>query len=122
MGLTHSQQLFSITTKVDPHTLAFPNKKKGGSSCEFFVFMGLQATYKWATFSMMPYDWVCMASTFNMAINKLNQEQGLTLSLKTLRALLDKLSEVEVEIFSRIQDNNYWGKSFRMFFFSVSTC
>ena len=71
---------------------------------------------------MMPYDWVCVASTFNTVINKLNREQGLTLSLKTLHALLDKLSKVEAEIFGCIRDNNYWGKSFRMFFFSVSTC
>ncbi|PIL31910.1 hypothetical protein GSI_06614 [Ganoderma sinense ZZ0214-1] len=88
VGLTRSQRLFSVVTQVDPCALTF---SKGGSSKEFFLFMELRATYKWATFQMSPFDWVCAASTYNTAIKKMNAEKGIALPLKTPRALLDKL-------------------------------
>ncbi|KAI1782042.1 hypothetical protein LXA43DRAFT_906966 [Ganoderma leucocontextum] len=108
VGLTRSQRLFSVVTQVDPRSLTF---NKGGSSREFFLFMRLRATHRWAMFQMSPYDWVCAASTYNTAIKNMNHKQGTSLPLKTPRALLDKLSEVEAQIFSRIWDNNYVSRS-----------
>ncbi|KAI1782077.1 hypothetical protein LXA43DRAFT_1069364 [Ganoderma leucocontextum] len=108
VGLTRSQRLFSVVTQVDPRALTF---NKGGSSREFFLFMKLRVIHGWAMFQMTPYDWVCAASTYNTAIKDLNREQGTALPLKTPRALLDKLSEVEVQIFSRIRDGNYCSRS-----------
>ncbi|PIL28809.1 hypothetical protein GSI_08853 [Ganoderma sinense ZZ0214-1] len=103
VGLTRSQRLFSVVTGVDPRSLVFGK----GTSREFFLFMELRATHQWATFQMTPYDWVCAASMYNTAIKKLNYEHGAALPLKTPRALLDKLSEVETLVFGRIRDNNY---------------
>ncbi|KAI1784482.1 hypothetical protein LXA43DRAFT_901577 [Ganoderma leucocontextum] len=110
VGLTRSQRLFSVVTQVDPRALTF---SKGGSSREFYLFMKLRATHKWATFQMLPYDWVCAASTYNTAIKDLNREHGAAFPLKTPRALLDKLSVVEAQIFGRIRDNNYRSRSGR---------
>ncbi|PIL33642.1 hypothetical protein GSI_04265 [Ganoderma sinense ZZ0214-1] len=107
VGLTRSQRLFSVVTQVDPRALTFGR----GSSHEFFLFMQLRATHQWATFQMTPYDWVCAASTYNTAIKRLNLERATTYSLKTPRALLDKLSEVEGWIFGRIWDTNYQSRS-----------
>ena len=61
--------------------------------------MRLQDTYKWATYQMTLFDWVCMASTYNTAIMDMNVAQSLTFPLKMPCALLDKLSKVETEIF-----------------------
>ncbi|PIL34349.1 hypothetical protein GSI_03124 [Ganoderma sinense ZZ0214-1] len=107
VGLTRSQRLFSVVTEVDPRALVFGK----ASSQEFFLFMELRVTHQWATFHMTPYDWVCAASTYNTAIKKLNIECGTALPLKTPHALLDKLSEVETSIFSRIRDSDYKSRS-----------
>nr|VWO98010.1 Carboxylic ester hydrolase (EC [Ganoderma boninense] len=107
VGLTRSQRLFSVVTQVDPRSLTFGR----GSPREFFLFMELRAAHQWATFQMSPYDWVCAASTYNTGIKKLNKEQGTMLPLKTPRALLDKLSEMETVIFGRIRDGNYTSQS-----------
>ncbi|KAI1782147.1 hypothetical protein LXA43DRAFT_906615 [Ganoderma leucocontextum] len=113
VGLTRSQRLFSVVTQVDPRSLTFG---KGGSSHEFYLFMELRVTHQWATFQMSPYDWVCAASTYNTGIRKLNLERGTTFPLKTPRALLDKLSDVEAKIFSRIRDKNYQSRSGQTYF------
>ncbi|PIL33226.1 hypothetical protein GSI_04676 [Ganoderma sinense ZZ0214-1] len=108
VGLTRSQRLFSVITQVDPRSLTFGS---GASSREFFLFMSLWATHRWATFQMSPYDWVCAASTYNTAIKDLNHEHRSSLPFKTPRALLDKLSEVEGKIFVCIRDSNYCSRS-----------
>ena len=56
---------------------------------------------------MTPFDWVCMASMYNTTITDMNVAQNLTLPLKTLCALLDKLSKVETETSSHLRDKNY---------------
>ncbi|PIL30527.1 hypothetical protein GSI_07227 [Ganoderma sinense ZZ0214-1] len=107
VGLTRSQRLFSVVTEVDPRALVFGR----ATSREFFLFMELRVTHQWATFQMTPYDWVCAASTYNTSIKRLNVEHGTALPLKTPRALLDKLSEVESNIFVRIRDTSYRSRS-----------
>ncbi len=116
VGLTRSQRLFSVVTEVDRRALTFD---KGASSHEFFLFMKLRATHKWATFQMSPYNWVCAASTYNTAIKDLNRKQGTELPLKTPRALLDKLSEVEAQVVKRIRDSSYTCKLLFIFTFSA---
>lgn len=91
VGLTPSQRVFSISTGLNPLSLAIT----GGD--EFFLFMNLRAQHKWASYSMTPSKWVNAANIYNTDLEQLNRRLGHAswATCKTPRALMDKLSDVE---------------------------
>ncbi|EIW64988.1 uncharacterized protein TRAVEDRAFT_159779 [Trametes versicolor FP-101664 SS1] len=103
-GLTRSQRLFSVATGVDPRSLSFP---RNADAEEYFLFMRLRKEQQWASFRMTPFDWVCAASLYNTELQKLNRERGRALVMKTPRALMEKLGELEPDILGRIATDNY---------------
>ncbi|KAI1782658.1 hypothetical protein LXA43DRAFT_1103634 [Ganoderma leucocontextum] len=107
-GLTRSQKVFSIATGIDPRVLTF---SKNTSWREFELFMKLRDTHKWVTYKMTPFHFVCAASTYNAAISQINQTGGEQFPLKTPRAILEKLGDIEAQIFVHVRDNNFESKS-----------
>ncbi|KAI0742908.1 hypothetical protein C8Q80DRAFT_1053238, partial [Daedaleopsis nitida] len=104
VGATRSQRLFSIATGIDSRCLRF------SSTCdsnEFFAFMDLRAKKQWASFKMTPFDWVWAASEYNYEIEKINVKLGKNLPMKTPRALMEKLADVESKILNRIRNDQY---------------
>lgn len=73
--------------------------------------MRLRKEQQWASFRMTPFDWVCAASLYNTELQKLNRERGRALVMKTPRALMEKLGELEPDILGRIATDNYSCKS-----------
>ncbi|KAI0704824.1 hypothetical protein C8Q76DRAFT_631245 [Earliella scabrosa] len=103
-GITRSQRVFSIATGIDPRTLSFGS---ASDRLEFFAFMDLRDRNKWASYKMTNFDWVCAASMYNVEISKINAKHGKQLPMKTPRALMEKLGEIESAILTRIRTSNY---------------
>ena len=103
-GITRSQRVFSIATGIDPRALTFGS---GSDPQEFFTFMELRDRNKWASYKMTNFDWVCAASAYNVEIGKINAKQTKQLPMKTPRALMEKLGEIESAIITRIRTSNY---------------
>ena len=78
-GLIYSQQLFSLTTNIDPHSLVIHKDK------EFYLFMDLHAEYKWVLHKMTPKIWVEAATEYNKC---LISKQGPSVMMKNLLMLL----------------------------------
>ncbi|KAI0696201.1 hypothetical protein C8T65DRAFT_583603, partial [Cerioporus squamosus] len=106
-GMTRSQRFLSIASGIDPRALTFGK----GNSKEFFLFMTLRAQEQWSSFRMTPFDWLCAASRYNQEIEKLNTRERYSFPIKTPRALMEKLSEVELMILTRLQSGDYKSKS-----------
>lgn len=102
-GLTPSQRVFSISTGLNPLSMAIT------SGDEFFLFMNLRAELKWASYSMSPSRWVEAANAYNVELETLNRRLGHAswTTCKTPRALMDKLNEVESMVVRRLAAGDY---------------
>lgn len=56
---------------------------------------------------MSPYLWVCAASVYNRELEELNRSTNMARPLKTPRALMDKLFDLEPKLIARIVSGNY---------------
>lgn len=102
-GLTPSQQVFSISTGLNPLSMVIA----GGD--EFFLFMNLRAEHQWASHSMTPRKWVQAAGIYNTELEKTKRRLGYygwTVK-KTPRALMDKLGEIEPMVLRRLSAGDY---------------
>ncbi|KAI1796505.1 hypothetical protein LXA43DRAFT_879937 [Ganoderma leucocontextum] len=114
-GLTRSQRIFSVASGgINPRSLSLASIDLD----EFKLFLWLRAEGKWATHTMMPFDWVCAASAYNKELYKLNQTTHEERALKTPRALMDKLFELEPKLIRRIISDNYQSRSGHPFWYS----
>ncbi|EIW51483.1 uncharacterized protein TRAVEDRAFT_137340 [Trametes versicolor FP-101664 SS1] len=115
-GLTPSQQVFSISTGLNPLSMVIP----GGD--EFFLFMNLRAEHQWASHSMTPRKWVEAAEIYNTELEKTKHRLGYygwTVK-KTPRALMDKLGEIESMVLRRLSAGDYKCKLSIFMFVHVS--
>ena len=99
--LTRSQLIFSISTSIDPRSLAIERKD------EFFLFMEMRAEHQWASFSMTCRKWVTATSSFNTQLEERQKGGNLEIVKKNPRALMDKLAEVEQQIIQRFTTGNF---------------
>ncbi|KAI1782538.1 hypothetical protein LXA43DRAFT_905505 [Ganoderma leucocontextum] len=107
-GLTPSQRMFSVASGgIDPRSLSLASIDYD----EFSLFLRLRAEGKWATYNMSPYNWVCAASVYNKELEKLNQSTQKMRPLKTPRALMDKLFQLEPKLIGCIITGNYQSRS-----------
>ncbi|KAI1792880.1 hypothetical protein LXA43DRAFT_972225 [Ganoderma leucocontextum] len=107
-GLTPSQHMFSVASGgIDPRSLSLANIDYD----EFSLFLRLRAEGQWATYMMSPYHWVCAASVYNKELEKLNQSTQKMRPLKTPRALMDKLFQLEPKLIARIISGQYASRS-----------
>ncbi|PIL35895.1 hypothetical protein GSI_01555 [Ganoderma sinense ZZ0214-1] len=107
-GLTRSQRLFSVTSGgIDPRSLSL----KSVDYPEFKLFLRLRTRDKWMTYTMSPYHWVCAASIYNKELEDLNKSTRTQRPLKTPRALMDKLFELEPKLIARIISGDYGSRS-----------
>ncbi|KAJ7094959.1 hypothetical protein C8R44DRAFT_645087 [Mycena epipterygia] len=79
--LTRSDRLFLTGTGTNPKSLEI------GRSKEFFLFMDMRESLEWKSSSMTSKKWAEVTSLYN-------ERLGVT-CLKSPRALLEKLGEVE---------------------------
>ncbi|KAI1781644.1 hypothetical protein LXA43DRAFT_908157 [Ganoderma leucocontextum] len=114
-GLTRSQRVFSVASGgIDPRSLSLASIDYD----EFKLFLRLRVEGKWATHIMTPFDWVCAASTYNKELYRLNQATATERPLKTPRALMAKLFDLEQKLIGRIISNNYQSRSGQPFWYS----
>ncbi|KAI0685919.1 hypothetical protein C8T65DRAFT_544218, partial [Cerioporus squamosus] len=103
--LTPSERLFHITTSIDPKSLRI------GGDTEFYAFMDLRASEKWASFSMTSRQWVKATAQYNTLLAERCRSQGIPVpSPKHPRALVDKLSDVEATVIKKISLNDFKSK------------
>ncbi len=103
-GLTRSQRMFSVASGgIDLDSLSLTSI----DYAEFCLFLRLRVENRWATYTMSPYNWVCAASVYNKELQKLNQSTQKKRALKTPRALMDKLFQLEPKLIGRIISGNY---------------
>jgi len=95
---TQSEQFFLSATNVDIRALTI------AKGLEFYIFMDLRAEYKWVTYSMTTTKWVHATNEFNSRLRKSGIQDVI---LKSPRAVMDKLAEIEDVIADRILKNNY---------------
>jgi predicted acyltransferase (DUF342 family) len=95
---TRSERFFLLATNVNIHALSI------GKGEEFFMFMDLRAENKWVTYNMTTAHYLHATSDFN---SRLQQQSNTLTTLKTARAIMDKLAEVEDIIANRIITKNY---------------
>ncbi|EDR02023.1 uncharacterized protein LACBIDRAFT_332792 [Laccaria bicolor S238N-H82] len=86
--LTHSQFIFSVSTSINPCSLAIERKD------EFFLFMEMRAEHQWVSFSMTCRKWVTATISFNVQLKEWKKGENLDVVKKNLHALMDKLAEV----------------------------
>ncbi|KAG2106101.1 hypothetical protein BD769DRAFT_1366791 [Suillus cothurnatus] len=97
-GQTRSQRLFSISTGIDPRSLTFQ------SSDEFYMFMDMQAEFKWLSYQMTSKRWVLATEEYNRRLMKKN---GQSVVPKNPQALLRALGDIEPKLMSKITKNDY---------------
>lgn len=105
-GLTRSQRVFSVASGgIDSSSLTL----EAIDYQEFKLFLRLRIEGKWAMHSMTPFDWVCAASRYNQELRRLNlaTKGDRPRALKTPRALMQKLFEVEQKLIGCIISNDY---------------
>lgn len=100
-SLTRSQLLFSIATGVDPRSLSIKE------SIEFFLFMELREELQWTSFGMTSHKWVPAVKTYNERLAQQGKEAKVAVTMKSPRALMEKLSQVEARILDRVATNNF---------------
>ncbi|KAI1782342.1 hypothetical protein LXA43DRAFT_906053 [Ganoderma leucocontextum] len=109
-GLTRSQRVFSIASGgVHPSSLSLTSIDYQ----EFNLFLRLRSRYRWTTSTMSPYHWVCAASVYNKELEQLNETTHTPRPLKTPRALMDKLFQLEPKLIARIISEDYDARSGR---------
>jgi hypothetical protein len=100
-GLTRSQQLFSLTTSIDPRSLLIQGDG------EFFLFMDMRAELKWISHEMTPRRWVEATAEYNKRMVTKRLGSGPSVVLKHPLALSRKLGELEPRLMSRILKADY---------------
>ncbi|KAG2059579.1 hypothetical protein BDR06DRAFT_1066230, partial [Suillus hirtellus] len=100
-AITRSQHLFSIATGIDPRSLTFQN------SDEFYLFMNMQAEFKWVSYQMTSKCWVLAMEEYNRC---LTQEAGRSVIQKNPQALLCVLGDIEPKLMNRIIRGEYTSK------------
>ncbi|KAI1781716.1 hypothetical protein LXA43DRAFT_907964 [Ganoderma leucocontextum] len=109
-GLTRSQRMFSIASGgINPRSLSLSSIDYE----EFKLFLQLRARYRWTTSTMSPYHWVCAASAYNKGLEQLNESTDVLRPLKTPRALMDKLFQLEPKLIAQIISDDYDARSGR---------
>lgn len=83
--------------------------------------MNLRVKNQWVSYKMTAFDWVCAASEYNAEIDGLNTRFGKSMPMKTPRALMDKLGEIEAQILQRISADDYTCK-YQITLFSMHLC
>lgn len=95
-GLTRSQLLFTLATRIDPRSLNIGRDK------EYFIFMELRAKHQWATFRMTSKDYVKATELYNDTLEADCRTRGLPLpAKKNPRAIMDHLNKIEIEVLDR---------------------
>ncbi|KAG2046052.1 hypothetical protein BDR06DRAFT_857411, partial [Suillus hirtellus] len=92
------QHLFSISTGIDPCSLTFQN------SHEFYLFMEMQAEFKWLSYQMTLKHWVLVTEEYDCCLIK---KKGQSVIQKNPQALLHVLDDIELKLMSKITKNNY---------------
>ena len=100
-GLTKSQRLFSVATRIDVRSLTITGE------AEFYLFMEMRAERGWASFKMTPHKWVVETANYNTRLEELNRRAGQLFIAKNPRALLDKLAAVEISVMSRLATQDF---------------
>ena len=73
--------------------------------------MQLRQERQWVSYRMTPFNWLCATSLFNtrLELAYLENNQTATPVLKTPRALMDKLGDIERNILVRLATQNFTG-------------
>jgi hypothetical protein len=100
-GLTRLQHLLSIATGINPLVLMISKDE------EFILFMDLCAQHQWKSFMMTSHRWVMATQIYNERLIKQNMARGVPTIEKKLRALMDKLGDIEGKIIEWILTGNY---------------
>lgn len=100
-GLTKSQRLFTIGTRIDPRSLSI------STDVEFYLFMDMRSERGWATFNMSAHKWVTETSEYNRRLTDRNTQLSQSTIPKNPRALLDKLVMIESKVIERLATGNY---------------
>lgn len=100
-GLTPSECLFSVTTRIDIRSLEIKTDR------EFYLFVKVRAERKWVSYKMSPQKWVAETRLYNERLEKKTKEEGGQFVSKTPRALINKLSEMEDKVLMRLATDDF---------------
>lgn len=99
--LSRSQQLFDKATGISPLAL------KINADEEFYTFMEMRAEQQWASFKMTSKRWAAVTVEYNTRLSDLCSAKNLPTTHKHPRALVEKLSEVEIIVAERLSAKNF---------------
>ncbi|KAI6030972.1 hypothetical protein EDC04DRAFT_2548900, partial [Pisolithus marmoratus] len=97
-GETRSQQLFSIATGIPPESLVISGED------QFYLFMEMQAEFRWLSYQMTSRKWVDATNEYN---RRLILKLGPSVMKKNPQALLQLLSRIECWLIERIIKDDY---------------
>jgi hypothetical protein len=105
-NLTHSQQLFSFAMKINPLLLSITRGE------EFFLFMDMRAEQQWTSYNMTSHWWATATNAYNERLEALARSHNQVFVPKNLRALMEKLGEIEPKISDQLIRNDFHCKLF----------
>jgi hypothetical protein len=111
-GLTKSQRLFSVATRIDVRSLTI------STDDEFYLFMAMRAERGWASFKMTAHKWVTETDLYNTRLEEVDRKASRTTVRKNPRALMDQLIAIEVKVIERLASGNYKCKHFSTYIIS----
>ncbi|KAI0682818.1 hypothetical protein BC835DRAFT_1297855 [Cytidiella melzeri] len=105
LGLTPSERLFKVQTKIDPTLL------KISSDIEYYLFMDLRAEHCWASHQMTSTLYVKATQCYNNALAAAYHNNSSRPPVKkNPQAIMEKLGDIEAEVLDRLARNNFVGK------------